>query len=227
VETGLDQGWQAPPPPEQWVGRVRYVVVPILAVIAIAAAIYLLEEKPSETDVAEVQTQGQSGVASGSARPVQVTASSEELARTPAPRIGYPAPDFTLTDLEGKPTRLSDFRGQTVFLNFFATWCPPCRAEMPDILATHEENRMKGATVLAVDLQEDAKTVRNYADSVGLTFPIVLDRTGRVSALYRITALPTSFFIDKDGMIRDMQIGALSKSLMETRLRKALEPDRG
>ncbi|MCL4395267.1 MAG: redoxin domain-containing protein, partial [Chloroflexi bacterium] len=145
-----------------------------------------------------------------------------ELGQVPAPRIGFPAPDFILTSVDDAATRLSDFKGRAVFLNFFASWCPPCRAEMPDILATYEEYKAEGAVVLAVDLQEEQKIVRDYAEAVGLTFPIVLDRSGRVSALYRITAIPTSFFIDKDGVVRDMQIGAMSKTLMQGKLEKAL-----
>lgn len=216
------QRWAEGPREEQWVGRLRYVVVPILAVLAIAAAIYFLEDKSNVSEPGQGPAQAASGGATGASRPVQVNASSEELARTPAPRVGFPAPDFTLANLDGKPTKLSDFRGQAVFLNFFATWCSPCRAEMPDILATYEENKAKGALVLAIDLQEDAPTVRNYADSLGLTFPIVLDRSGQVAALYRLTALPTSYFIDKDGVVRDMQIGALSKTLMQNKLNKAM-----
>lgn len=208
---------------EPWIGRARNVVVPVVAVLAIFLVIYLLEDKPADSELPQEQPQA-SGVASGSAQPVRVTASGEELARTPAPRIGYPAPAFTLNNLDGKQVKLSDFQGQTVFLNFFASWCPPCRAEMPDILATYEENKLKGVVVVGVDLQEEAQIVRDYAGNVGLTFPIVLDRTGQTSALYRITAIPTSFFIDRDGVIREMQIGAMSKSLMLAKLKKAM-PD--
>lgn len=208
---------------EPWLGRLRYVVVPVLAVLAIVATIYILEDKPIETEPDQKVARATNAESSGAARPVQVTASGEELARTPAPRIGYPAPDFTLTNLDGRATKLSEFRGQAVFLNFFASWCPPCRAEMPDILVIYEENKMRGAVVLAVDLQEEQLTVRNYADIARLTFPIVLDRTGQVAALYRITAIPTSFFIDKDGVVREMQIGAMSKTLMQSKFQKAMQ----
>lgn len=205
------------PAQEPWLGRLRYVVVPVIAVLAIAAAIYILQGGG-----------GDSGADSASAQPgassaVNVAAPSGDAAKTPAPRIGFQAPDFALASLDGTPVKLSDFRGKTVFLNFFASWCPPCRAEMPDVLATYQQNaQANNMVVLAVDMQEESSVVSNYASSVGLTFPIVLDRSGSVAGLYRITAIPTSFFIDKDGVVRDMQIGAMSKDLMLSRLGKAL-----
>lgn len=198
------------PPREPWIGRLRYIVVPIIAVVAIVAAIYLLDDSRNSPD------QGQLGASSA----VSIAGRGGAQPGT-APRIGYPAPDFTLTNLDSKQTKLSDFRGKTVFLNFFASWCPPCRAEMPDIVATYQENVNSDVVVLAVDIEEEPEVVAAYAKSAGLTFPIVLDRSGYVTSLYRITAIPTSFFIDKEGVVRDMQIGALSKSLMAQRLSKA------
>jgi cytochrome c biogenesis protein CcmG/thiol:disulfide interchange protein DsbE len=213
VGSSLDGG----PPREAWVGRLRYVVVPILAVLAIAVAIYVLEGGNGLSGDGSADLARASGVSA-----VNLGAPTGDAARVPAPRVGYPAPDFTLTSLDGKPTKLSDFRGKTVFLNFFATWCPPCRAEMPDIAATYAGMNHDEAVVLAVDLQEETSIVANYASSVELTFPIVLDRSGYVSAMYRINGLPTSFFIDKEGVIRDMQIGPMSKQMMQSRLQKAM-----
>ena len=109
-----DRQLPSPLPKEQWFGRLRYIVVPILAVLAIATAIYVLEDEPDVPQGGADAVQGTGAEATGSARPVRVTASAEELARTPAPRIGYAAPDFTLAGLDGKPSRLSDFRGSAV-----------------------------------------------------------------------------------------------------------------
>lgn len=203
------------PQQEPWIGRLRYVVVPILAVLAIVTAIYLLQGGNGDSGASSAELQP------GAANPVNVGAPGGDAAAIPAPRVGSPAPDFTLTDLNGKQVKLSDYRGKTVFLNFFATWCPPCRAEMPDIQATYDENKGQDVVVLAVNMQEERDTVIDYASAAGLTFPIVLDRSGYVTAIYRISAIPTSFFIDKEGVVRDMQIGAMSKKLMVGRLQKA------
>lgn len=210
----------APPPREAWLGRLRYVIVPIIAVLTIATAIYWLED--ANGDLGDKSAVGADQTASGAASPVQFVPLTDEAAKTPAPRIGSPAPGFTLNGLDGKPVKLSDFRGQTVFLNFFASWCAPCRTEMPDIRDTYLEMKDNGVVVLAVDMQEEAGVVRDYATAAGLSFPVALDRAGAVTSLYRITAIPTSFFIGKDGVVRDMQIGAMSKSLMRQRLQKAL-----
>lgn len=209
-----------PPAQEAWIGRLRYVVVPIIAVLAIVTAIYLLDD--ANSGGSKAGGLGATGEEAGAANAVNVALAGGDGPTTPAPRVGYAAPEFTLTGLDGKPVKLSDFRGKAVLLNFFASWCPPCRAEMPDIESTYEENKAAGAVVLAVDMQEEAGVVSNYATATGLTFPIVLDRSGLVATNYRITALPTSFFIDKDGVIRDMQIGAMSKNIMLSRLKKVL-----
>jgi peroxiredoxin len=212
-----DDNFQFPEEPavqEAWLGRLRYVVVPVLAVLAIVTAIYLLQGGNGSAVDAVNQP--------GASNPVNVGAPSGSAAKVPAPRVGHPAPDFTLTSLDRQPAKLSDYRGKTVFLNFFATWCPPCRAEMPDIMATYEQNKDNDVVVLLVNMQEEPGVVSNYASSVGLPFPIVLDRSGYVSSMYRITAIPSSFFIDKDGVVQAMQIGAMSKDLMESRLQKAL-----
>jgi peroxiredoxin len=140
----------------------------------------------------------------------------------PAPEIGHPAPDFTLVDLKGNEVALSDFRGKTVFINFWATWCPPCRAEMPEIEAVHQEYKDKGVVVLGVDISEPENTVRQYIQKGGFSWTIVLDSTGEVARNYQIAAIPTSFFIDREGIIRAVNIGAMTKRAMENKLAEAM-----
>ena len=140
----------------------------------------------------------------------------------PAPEIGRLAPDFTLVDLEGNQVSLSDFRGKTVFVNFWASWCPPCRAEMPEIEAVYQEYKDRGVVVIGVDIRETEDVVRQFVEQGGYSWIFILDATGAVSNDYRITAIPTSFFIDKDGIIQVVAIGAMTKRAMETKLAEAM-----
>jgi thiol-disulfide isomerase/thioredoxin len=142
---------------------------------------------------------------------------------SPAPKVGRLAPDFTLTDLEGNSVSLSDFRGKAVFINFWATWCPPCRAEMPEIEAIYQEYKGKDVVVIGVDLLEDADVVRQYVQKGGFSWVFVFDTTGKVADNYAITAIPTSFFLDKEGIIRAVHIGAMTKRVMESQLAKAMK----
>ncbi|UCC65766.1 MAG: redoxin domain-containing protein [Anaerolineae bacterium] len=138
---------------------------------------------------------------------VPVEAASARRDRAPLPQTGFAAPDFTLHTLDGQTVRLSDLRGQAVLVNFWATWCPPCRAEMPAIQQVYDRYRDHGFTVLAVNLQERDAQVAAFADQFGLTFPILLDRSGDVFERYRVRALPSTFFIDRSGGIRNVTVG--------------------
>ncbi len=140
----------------------------------------------------------------------------------PAPEVGYPAPDFTLVDLNGDQLRLSDLRGKVVFINFWATWCPPCRAEMPEIEAVHQEYKDKDVVVIGVDLFEPEDEVRQFVQRGGYSWTFVIDTTGEVTASYRVAAIPTSFFIDRAGIIRAVHIGAMTKRVMEAKLAEAM-----
>ena len=135
--------------------------------------------------------------------------------------VGNLAPDFTLTDLDGNQVTLSDFRGKAVFINFWATWCPPCRAEMPEIEAVYQAYKDRDVVVIGVDLNESVNEVRQYVEEGGYSWIFVID-TGLVSRNYRVTAIPTSFFLDKEGIIRDVSIGAMSRVTMASKLAKAL-----
>jgi len=136
------------------------------------------------------------------------------------PEVGYTAPDFTLSDLDGNPVKLSDFRGQVVYLNFWATWCPPCREEMPAIEAIHKEMGDK-VKVLAVNIEGTRDEVSAFAREFGLSFPIVLDSDLSVARKYLVRGIPVSLFIDKDGVIRAKYVGGLTKDKMAQAIRKA------
>ena len=126
------------------------------------------------------------------------------------PEIGKLAPDFKLTGLDGQEVSLSDFRGKPVLLNFWATWCGPCRIEMPFLQEIYEEWTGKGLVVLAVNLQENPTTVKQFVENAGLTFPVLLSPGNKVPLAYNIRGIPATFFIDADGVIRDIKIGAFS-----------------
>lgn len=144
----------------------------------------------------------------------------------PAPREGFLAPDFTLQSTEGETISLSELQGQAVLVNLWATWCPPCRAEMPAMQKMYTEYKDQGFIVLALDMtyQDDASAVVPFADNHGLTFPILLEETGSVAGAYELRSLPSSFFIGRDGIIHEVVIGGpMSEALLRTRIESILQ----
>ena len=124
------------------------------------------------------------------------------------PSRAVQAVDFDLADLSGAVHSLHSYRGSVVFLNFWATWCGPCRIEMPDLQTLYEAlNDNDGFTMLAINLQEDASQVRQFASEMGVSFQILLDSTGEASAAYGARTLPMSYLIDRDGVILARIIG--------------------
>jgi peroxiredoxin len=133
---------------------------------------------------------------------------------------GNLAPDFTLETLDGKTVRLSDYRGKTILLNFWATWCPPCRSEMPDMQKFYEDEDVE---ILAVNLtQQEAsmEDVKSFVEEYGLTFPVLLDQNLQVATDYGIQVIPSSFMIDKNGIIQYTALGALNYETMVSELKK-------
>jgi peroxiredoxin len=125
-----------------------------------------------------------------------------------APMTGFLAPDFTLVSTDGEQVSLSSLRGRPVVINFWATWCPPCRAEMPDLERLWLQDNPEGLVVLGVNQGEREDIVVRYArDEVGTTFPLLLDTRLEVGALYGVRAFPTTYFVDSDGRIQDIKIG--------------------
>jgi len=139
------------------------------------------------------------------------------------PEIGKLAPDFTLTGLDGQEVTLSEFRGKPVLLNFWATWCGPCRLEMPFLQDIYEKWTGEGLVLLAVNLQEDPAKVKEFIDNAGYTFPVLLSPGNEVPLAYNIRGIPATFFIDADGIIRDIKIGAfLGVGEIESELAKIM-----
>lgn len=143
----------------------------------------------------------------------------------PAPQVGFLAPEFTLTSLDGQTIALADLRGQAVLLNIWASWCLPCRAEMPAMQEVYQEYASQGFTILAVNAtsQDSQADAAAFAAEYGLTFPILLDIDGQVGELYQVSALPSSFFILPDGTIQEVVIGGpMSEALLRTRIENLL-----
>ncbi len=146
--------------------------------------------------------------------------------KIPAPQQGFLAPDFELKTLDGESVKLADLRGQAVLVNLWATWCPPCRAEMQSIEKMYQEYKDQGFIVLAVNMtrQDTPSAVMPFADKLGLTVPILLDETGDVQRAYQLQSLPSSFFIRRDGVINEVVIGGpMSEALLHTRIEKILK----
>jgi peroxiredoxin len=135
-----------------------------------------------------------------------------------APVTGQPAPDFRASTDDGTAFRLADLQGSPVWLTFGASWCQPCRAENPDIQAAWLAWRDRGVRVVQVYMSEDAATVRGYAETVGLTYTRVPDPDTRLAAAYRIVGIPSHFFIDRDGLLRQLRIGTLDPRTIEAAL---------
>lgn len=151
-----------------------------------------------------------------------VTGFSAGCTSSQGTRIGDTAPDFELPSLEGQSISLSSLQGKPVLLNFWATWCPPCREEMPYLQNIHQKWSGMGLKILAIDVGESSSTAREFIEERAFTFMVLLDTDQRVALeKYNVRNIPTSYFIDKNGKIQGIKIGAFSgEAEIEEHLRK-------
>ena len=136
------------------------------------------------------------------------------------PLIGSPAPEIVLKDLQGRAVKLSDLRGKVVLVNFWATWCKPCKEEMPAMQASYDKLRDKGFVVLAVNELEDTARVAEHIRTHGHTFEVVMDHNNQVANVYGVVGLPASFLIDPQGIVRERIAGSL---LTESRIEEMVK----
>lgn len=129
--------------------------------------------------------------------------------------VGEKAPDFMLVDMQGNKHRLSDYRGQGVFLNFWGTWCPPCKKEMPYINNQYLQYKDKGVQVLSIDIQEPKLAVNQFAARYKLDFPIMIDTDKEVMNVYGINPLPATFLIDKNGNVVRYHTGEMTENMIK------------
>ena len=146
--------------------------------------------------------------------PIARATSTPTVAATPASstekigtRIGFTAPDFTLPTTDNKEFKFSDYRGKPVILNFWASWCGPCRYEVPAFKSFYDKYENEGVSIIAVNTQDNPDSALAYAKADGLKFTIPVDPQGKVSSLYNVRGLPTTYFIDKNGIITSIKIG--------------------
>jgi peroxiredoxin len=135
--------------------------------------------------------------------------------------VGSPAPQVDLETLDGKRVTFADYRGRPVWVNFFATWCPPCKEELPEIERRYQRAHAGGLVVLGVDQQETPRLIKPFAARFGLRYPVLID-SGQGAISYNLIALPTSVFIDRGGVVRFIQIGEMTPMLMDAALAKIL-----
>ncbi|MFQ5610539.1 MAG: redoxin domain-containing protein [Anaerolineae bacterium] len=149
----------------------------------------------------------------------QVTRYLDGRATSPTALAGSPAPDFELAALDGETVRLSDYQGQIVLVNFWATWCPSCIAEMPEYEEIFRRQQGEGFVVLAINLQEPETVIDSFAEGVGLTFPVLRDASGEVTTdLYQVVGMPSSFIVDRNGLIFYRHAGPMSGELLSEKL---------
>ena len=125
------------------------------------------------------------------------------------------APDFTLTDLSGKSISLSDLKGKVIFVNFWATWCGPCRHEIPDFIEFYKENKDNGAVILGVSVDKSANKVRDFVDDAGINYPIAMATDTMVKDYRPGKFIPTTIIIDTKGMIQEKKVGVMDKATLE------------
>lgn len=195
-------------------GPWRRFVYPLLVIAAIAAVIWWLGYRDSG-----------GGVSSSGERygPVALPADLAPPGVSVDPEVGALAPDFLLERLDSGEIRLSEFRGRPVVLNFWATWCYPCRKEMPQLIKAYDSLKDQGLVVIGLNLQEGKSIVKPFADEFGIKFPIAIDRDGEVGDRYRLLGLPTTFFIDRNGVVRSVFTGPFLGKREGTNIQGAIE----
>lgn len=138
-----------------------------------------------------------------------------------APIAGYLAPQFTLSSTLGEEITLADYRGRPVVLNFWATWCPPCRAEVPHFQDASVKYNGQAA-ILGIDQGEPLQVVADFASTFSLSYPLLLDQDNVVNRQYGVAALPTTIFVDADGLIREVYTGIVNRAVLEDRIERLL-----
>ncbi len=145
---------------------------------------------------------------------VQGKASTGSLLAAPAD-VRFPVPDIRLTDLQGRPVAFSDYAGQVIFYNAWATWCPPCKEEMPTLEAYYQAHRREGFVVIAIEDGQPVDEVAAYVAAFGLTFPVWPDLKWLATETFHINSLPTSYVIDRSGTVRQLWSGAITLAALE------------
>ncbi len=154
----------------------------------------------------------------------QATVQASELAAVPAP-VNFPSPNIKLTDLQGRPVAFSDYKGQVILYNAWATWCPPCKAEMPILEAYYQAHQQEGFVVIAIEDGQPLAEVAAFVKDYGLTFPVWPDPEWIATSTFGIENLPTSYVIDRNSTVRLMWAGGITRDLLEQYVTPLLKKD--
>jgi len=210
----------------------RTKLIPALALLLVALLLSACAPEASPTPVPEVATaptattelemEGPEPPAADAAKAVATpvpeptaTPTMAPQAKPVPPKAGDPAYDFQLTDLNGEVIRLSNLRGKKVMLNFWATWCGPCRMEIPHMVELYDEQGNAEFEILAVNVNEAPDKVRAFVQQNDMHFPVPLDTKGSVAGSYYVRAIPTSLFIDEQGIIVAVHVGTLTEQTLQ------------
>ncbi len=154
--------------------------------------------------------------------PRDAQSAGDEVSAVPV-EVNYPAPELALNDLQGKQASLADYRGQVVLVNNWATWCPPCKAEMPTLEAYYQAHQGQNFILIGIEAGEPVTDVAQFVQSYQLTFPIWLDPDGKATDAFQNNALPSSYVMDETGAVRLLWNGAISRQMLEKYLTPLLE----
>ena len=198
----------------------KKLIWPLIAVLVFGLSIYTVADynknNSKNLDIITKDTPKENTTVPNVSSDTEKEAPSKSITDT----VKIAALDFKLIDLNGKEVSLSDFKGKKVFLNFWASWCDPCKSEMPDIEKLYTETKDSDLVILAVNLGEDKATVKDFSDTNKYNFKILLDTDQSVGKQYNISAIPTSYFIDKEGNIVSTVKGSISLEKMKSYISK-------
>jgi peroxiredoxin len=197
--------------------RLSLLAGAVVVVLLLVGMVALLASGGDTADTAEEPAVTRQEVPAGPAT-IAVDSALLESPNGAVLQAGGVAPDFSYTLTDGTTHRLSDLRGQKVLVNFWATWCPPCRAEMPDMQQAFAQNQSEGFAVLAVNSGETLAEVEAFSDEFALGFPLIVNESNDIGAGYAARNLPTSYFINTDGTIHTVQRGLMTTEFIEQRL---------